>query len=166
MPICSFPPSRRCPGFSNPAALCVSFYRGPNVDLFMAAWRAAGFRPVSHIVFRKPFTSRTGFMKGQHETAYLLAKGNVQRPVFPPPAVLDCRNTGNLLHPTQKPVEALKPLIAAFCPATGIVLDPLWFGSTLVAATELCRGHVGIDIEGTHCRTAARRLEIEQWGAP
>jgi adenine-specific DNA-methyltransferase len=57
----------------------------------------------------KDYTSRTGFTKGQHETAFLLAKGNPQRPALPIPDVLDWRNTGNTLHPTQKPVEALKP---------------------------------------------------------
>ena len=44
-----------------PAAFCVSFYGWNKVDCFMAAWRAAGFRPIGHIVFRKPYTSKTGF---------------------------------------------------------------------------------------------------------
>ena len=91
-----------------PAAFCVSFYGWPHVDLFMSAWRAAGFRPISHIVFRKPYTSRAGFMKGQHECAYLLAKGNVQRAADPLPDVLDWRNTGNCFHPTEKPVEVFE----------------------------------------------------------
>ena len=67
----------------------------------MAAWRAAGFRPVSHIVFRKPYASRTGFMKGQHETAFLLAKGEVPRPALPIPDVLDWRYTGNAFTPPR-----------------------------------------------------------------
>jgi DNA modification methylase len=108
-----------------PSAFCVSFYGWPSVDLFVSAWRAVGFRPVSHLVFRKDYTSRTGFTKGQHETAFLLAKGNPQRPAPPVPDVLDWRNTGNALHPTQKPVDALKRLIAAFSPPGGLVLDPL-----------------------------------------
>jgi hypothetical protein len=65
------------------------------------------------------------------------------------------------LDPTQKPVEVLKPLIASFCPADGLVLDPFCgSGLTLVAAKELGRRYVGIEIEGAHCHTAARRLEI------
>ncbi len=36
-----------------PDSFCVSFYRWPAVDLFMAAFRATGFRPVSHLRLRK-----------------------------------------------------------------------------------------------------------------
>ena len=36
-----------------PDTLCVSFYGWNKVDLFMAAWRAAGFQPVGQIIFRK-----------------------------------------------------------------------------------------------------------------
>jgi len=32
--------------------------------------------------------------------------------------------SGNRLHPTQKPITVLKPLIEAFCPALETVLDP------------------------------------------
>jgi adenine-specific DNA-methyltransferase len=146
-----------------PAAFCVSFYGWPNVDLFMSAWRAAGFRPVSHIVFRKPYISRTGFMNSQHESAFLLAKGNPQRPALPIADVLDWRNTGNALHPTQKPVDVLKPLIAAFCPPGGLVLDPFsGSGSTLVAAKELGRDYLGIELDGAHCATASRRLATSE----
>jgi site-specific DNA-methyltransferase (adenine-specific) len=149
-----------------PAAFCVTFYGWPHVDLFMSAWRAAGFRPVSHIVFRKPYSSRTGFMRGQHECAFLLAKGDPQRPTSPIADVLDWRDTGNLLHPTQKPIEALKPLIAAFSPRGGVVLDPFCgSGSTLVAALELGRDYVGIELDAAHCATATRRLDATERSA-
>jgi DNA modification methylase len=36
-----------------PNTLCVSFYGWNRVDAFFAAWKAAGFTPVGHIVFRK-----------------------------------------------------------------------------------------------------------------
>jgi adenine-specific DNA-methyltransferase len=108
-----------------PASFRVSFYGWNKIDLFMAAWRAAGFRPVGHIVFRKHYASKTGFLKSQHEAAYLLAKGDVERPALPVPDVLEWRYTGNRLHPTQKPVEVLTPLIQAFGRLGGVVLDAL-----------------------------------------
>jgi adenine-specific DNA-methyltransferase len=142
-------------------SFCVSFYGWPKADLFIAAWRAAGFRPVGHIMFRKRYASSVRFLRYQHEAAYLLAKGDVNPPAAPIPDVLDWSYTGNRFHPTQKPVEVLRPLIASFCPADGLVLDPFCgSGSTLVAAKELGRRYVGIEIEGGHCHTAARRLEI------
>ncbi len=58
-----------------PDALCVSFYGWTQADQFIAAWRNAGFRPVGHIAFVKRYASSTGYLRGQHEMAYLLAKG-------------------------------------------------------------------------------------------
>jgi len=142
-----------------PACFCVSFYGWNKVDLFMAAWRAAGFRPVGHIVFRKHYASKARFLKSEHEAAYLLAKGDVQRPPCPVPDVLDWHYTGNLLHPTQKPVDALKPLIASFSRPGGLVLDPFCgSGSALVAASDMGRDYLGIELDAGHHATATRRL--------
>lgn len=142
-----------------PDAFCVSFYGWSKADLFLAAWRAAGFRPVGHIVFRKSYASKTGFLRAQHETAYLLAKG---RPVYPSRPIADVlawHNTGNRHHPTEKPVAALVPLITTFCPPGGTVLDPFCgSGSTLVAARQIGRVALGIELDATHCRTAMQRL--------
>jgi adenine-specific DNA-methyltransferase len=143
-------------------AFCVSFYGWHKIDLFMAAWRAAGFRPVGHLVFRKRYASSARFLSYHHEMAYLLAKGDVILPATPIPDVLDFPYTANKLHPTQKPVLPLKQLIEAFCPPDGLVLDPFCgSGSTLIAAKQLGRRYLGIEIEEAHCATAARRLEIE-----
>ena len=53
----------------------------------------------------------------------------------------------------------MKPLIAAFSAPGGVVLDPFsGSGSTLVAAHELGRRFIGIDLDPDHHRTATRRL--------
>jgi adenine-specific DNA-methyltransferase len=144
-----------------PASFCVSFYAWNRVHLFMDAWRSAGFRPVGHIVFNKSYASSTCYMQYQHECAYLLAKGRVQPPARPISDVIEFRYTGNKLHPTQKPVGALKPLVEAFCPQDGIVLDPFaGSGSTLVAAKQLGRRYIGIEISAEHHRTATARLDL------
>lgn len=144
-----------------PNSLCVSFYAWNRIHLFMDAWREAGFRPVGHIVFCKPYASSTGYMQYQHESAYLLAKGRVQKPAAPISDVMEFRYTGNKLHPTQKPVCALKTIIEAFCPKDGIVLDPFaGSGSTLVAAKQLGRRSLGIEISAEHHKTATARLDL------
>jgi site-specific DNA-methyltransferase (adenine-specific) len=140
-------------------SLCVSFYGWNKTDVFMTAWREAGFRIVGHIVFRKCYASTARHLSYTHESAYLLAKGFPAFPDRPPPDVIDWHYSGNRLHPTQKPVQSLKPLISAFTAPGGIVLDPFsGSGSTLVAAHELGRRFIGIDIDPDHHRTATKRL--------
>jgi len=143
-----------------PAAFCVSFYGWHKADLFIAAWRAAGFRMVGHIVFHKRYASSVRFLRHQHEQAYVLAKGDPPFPTHPVPDVIDWRYTGNRLHPTQKPVASLTPIIKAFCPPDGVVLDPFCgSGSTLVAARQLGCRYIGIDIDAEYHHTAVTRLE-------
>jgi adenine-specific DNA-methyltransferase len=141
------------------AAFCVSFYGWNKADLFIDAWRSAGFRIGGHLVFRKKYPSATRFLRYQHEQAYLLVKGEPLPPAQPIPDVIEFPYTGNKLHPTQKPIAALKPLIAAFCPPQGTVLDPFaGSGSALAAAKELGRQFIGIEIDAQHHRTASARL--------
>jgi DNA modification methylase len=138
---------------------CVSFYGWNRIDRFFAAWNAAGFRAVGHLVFRKQYASGGKLLRYSHECAYLLAKGGVAPPRDPIADVIDWKYTGNRLHPTQKPVSSLMPLVSAFCPEGGLVLDPFCgSGSTLVAARSAGRSFLGIEIDPIHHATAAARL--------
>jgi adenine-specific DNA-methyltransferase len=142
-----------------PNSLSVSFYGWNKTDVFMAAWREAGFRIAGHIVFRKRYASSARHLSYTHEQAYLLAKGAPPLPERAPPDVIDWHYSGNRLHPTQKPVQSLKPLISAFTQPQDIVLDPFsGSGSTLVAARDLGRRFIGIDLDPDHHRTARQRL--------
>lgn len=140
-------------------SFCLTFYGWNEADLFVAAFRAAGFRIVGHIVFRKRYASSSRFLRCQHEVAYLLAKGDVALPHEPPSDVLDWTYTGNRLHPTQKPLSVLRPFIETFCPRGGVVLDPFCgSGSTLVAAKDLGCQYIGIELSAAHSHTAALRV--------
>ena len=56
-------------------------------------------------------------------------------------------------------VRLLAPLVAAFCPADGLVLDPFCgSGSTLVAARQAGRDYLGIELDRSYHRIATRRL--------
>jgi hypothetical protein len=82
------------------------------------------------------------------------------KPEHPPADVIPCAYTGNKLHPTQKPVGSLKPLIEAYTQPGDIVLDPFaGSGSTLVAAKETGRRFIGIELDENHQHTAEMRLQ-------
>jgi site-specific DNA-methyltransferase (adenine-specific) len=140
-------------------SFAVTFYGYTKIDLFMAAWKEAGFRTVGHFVFCKKYTSSQRFTQYRHEQAYLLAKGYPEAPACPPPDVIPWTYSGNKLHPTQKPVGILKPLIEAFTRPGDVVLDPFCgSGSTLVAARELGRRSIGMELDIVHRETAFRRV--------
>ena len=84
------------------AGFCISFYGWNKADLFIDAWRAAGFRIGGHLVFRKKYPSSTRFLRYQHEQAYLLVKGEPAAPAQPIPDVIEFPYTGNKLHPDTK----------------------------------------------------------------
>lgn len=138
---------------------CVSFYGWPQADRFIDAWRAAGFRIRGHLVFPKSYASnRSGHVGYRHECAYLLAKGKpcAQRLI---PNVLPWAYSGNKLHPTEKPLQALLPLIEAFSAPGDWVLDPFaGSGSTLVAARQSGRNYLGIEIDAGYYAKASGRL--------
>ena len=138
---------------------CLTFYGWPHADRFMQAFRAAGFRPVGHFAFPKPYSSSVGHVRCQHESAYLLAKGNPRTASPLSDIVAWAENTGNKLHPTQKPTAILRPFIESYSPEGGIVLDPFaGSGSTLVAARDLGRSYIGMEIDARYHAVAARRL--------
>ncbi len=67
-----------------------------------------------------------------------------------------------LCHPTQKPTELIKWILTLKWTPTGTILDPfMGSGTTLVAAKQLGRKAVGIEIEEKYCEIAVRRLQQE-----
>ena len=144
-----------------PDSFCLTFYGWNEVDRFMTAWKTAGFRVVGHLVFAKPYASSCRYLGHHHEQAYLLAKGDPARPSRTISDVRGWSYTGNRLHPTQKPVDALRPLVSTFCPAGGVVFDPFCgSGSSLVAARLEDRQFLGMELDYTHYRTARERLGV------
>lgn len=66
---------------------------------------------------------------------------------------------GRAIHPTEKPIGILDPLITYACPPGGLVIDPFaGSGSTLDAARCSGRRAIGVEIDERYCELAARRL--------
>ena len=66
-------------------------------------------------------------------------------------------------HPATFPNQLPIDFIACFCPPGGIVLDPfVGSGTTAVAAFNLDRRYIGIDIAEEYCEIARERIRAEQ----
>jgi DNA modification methylase len=62
-------------------------------------------------------------------------------------------------HPTQKPESIIKKIIEKSCPANGLILDPyMGSGTTLLAAKNLGRKAIGIELSREYCDVAKGRL--------
>lgn len=142
-----------------PGSLCLTFFGWTKLHEFAAAWADAGFSVVEHFVFAKSYASSTRFAARHHEQAYLLAKGYPMLPDAPPPSILAWQYTGNAHHPTQKPLCVLKPFIEAYTRPADIVFDPFCgSGSTILAARELGRRAIGIELDEQYVDVARQRL--------
>ncbi len=77
--------------------------------------------------------------------------------------VYDCnRSDANRRHPTQKPIKLMRWCLDKFSDCR-LILDPFaGSGTTLVAAKQLGRKYIGIEISPEYCKTAEDRLRQEE----
>lgn len=70
------------------------------------------------------------------------------------------------IHTTQKPVKLMRQIVADFTDPDDLILDPFaGSGATLVAAQELGRQAIGVELDEANCAAAVERLErIERQG--
>ena len=72
-------------------------------------------------------------------------------------------------HPCPRPLNGIRYLVEVFSSPGDVILDPfMGSGTTLVAAKQLYRNAIGIEIEERYCEIAAKRLsqEVFDWGIP
>lgn len=73
--------------------------------------------------------------------------------------IIRCPGVARKLHPTEKPLGVITPLIAKSSRAGQCILDPFaGGGATLLAAKKLGRRAIGIELEERWCEVAANRL--------
>ena len=77
--------------------------------------------------------------------------------------VTDAKGKGKeTLHPTPRKLAHTKWLVSRWSEPTDVILDPFaGSGTTLLAAKELGREAIGIEIEERYCEMAAERLSQE-----
>jgi len=128
----------------------------------------AGFEVRAQIIWRKPrFAISRGHYHWQHEPCwYAVREGRTSRWVGDrsQSTVWDLDNSGRdedaTTHGTQKPVEAMARPIRNHGGPDDVVYDPfLGSGTTIVAAEQLGRACVGLEIEPGYCDVIVARWE-------
>jgi len=132
--------------------LVVHFYRGRWAQVFKAPVTSPD--ATGRVVRRKARPPHHTGAIDPHTYTAVDGGPRLQRSVL---RVRSCH--GAAVHPTQKPLGIVTPLLAYSCPPGGLVLDPFaGSGTTLVAARLLgCRA-VGIELQAHYCELAVRRL--------
>lgn len=136
---------------------------GDRPAMVFGSWRAPRpDRTQMRLVWDKVHRSLggVGVFKHSDEEVYLLSWPNPRGLAPKHGSVLRCaalRGDARPDHPTPKPVSLMELLIAEA--PRGVIADPFaGSGTTLVAARNLGRKAIGVEIEERHCETIARRL--------
>lgn len=129
----------------------VLFYRGAWADVYHDTQYTAD--ATAKTVRRKTRPAHTGHIENGHYTSEDGGPRLARSVVYMP------NEHGRAIHPTQKPVELVRPMGRYSCPPGGSVLDP-FMGSAAHGVATLTEGrtYVGIDDDKTHFADAAARL--------
>lgn len=120
----------------------------------------AGYGVRNMIVWDKETPGMGRGWRMQHEL--VMAATKVKTPFDPKQAqgnVIKAKRTGNLLHPTQKPVDLVRTILAVNDFAMTVGDAFLGSGTTLIAAHELGRTFRGCDLDPLFVDVAVRRWQ-------
>ena len=115
-------------------------------------------------IYEQGVAKSTTTLAPGHELAALLRKPGKPHPINPD---WKTRNTFHgakirserVGHPTQKPLSWMRHLITMLSQPGETILDPFaGSGTTLVAAKELGRQAIGIELDEAYCEMTAQRL--------
>ena len=124
---------------------------------------ACGYRVNHCLVWDKSHYGMGAYWRNQHENIVFASLGT--------PSEMLNRGMGSVLrfpgvspvtrkHPTEKPAELIIEILGAV--PGDLILDPfMGSGTTLLAAKQLGRRAIGIEIEEKYCEIAVKRLAQE-----
>jgi DNA modification methylase len=136
--------------------------------LFFIDWRnwgnlagaveSTGLRINNMVVWDKTTFGMGNGFRNQHELILWASKGTPRVVARDVPNVIRCARVDNGEHQSPKPTDLMRALLRVVSDVGDLVVDPfMGSGGTLVAAKQLGRRAIGVEIEDRYCRVAARR---------
>lgn len=150
-----------------PDADCYVMAEDKNLFAAHGGFLGAGFKMHSLLVWDKISPSRTRYyMKDAEFTLYMwkgkardIANGGDKR-------ITRMHRPKDAVHTTQKPIELMAQYIANSSKPGDVVLDPfMGSATTLLAATQLGRKSIGIEIDPNNFDIAVERLALADFEA-
>lgn len=129
----------------------VLFYRGAWADVYHETQYTMD--ATAKTVRRKTRPTHTGHIEAGH---YVSEDGG---PRMMRSVLYERNEHGKAIHPTQKPVELVRPLVRYSVPPDGVVLDP-FAGSAAIGVAAITEGrrYVGMENKRKHFDDAQSRL--------
>lgn len=136
---------------------------GKRPAIVFGTWKIARPKNTTNVLIWHKANKQPGVLThpfySNHEEIYVLGTGYVGKPMQSVITTNEHRGMQPRLigHPTPKPVGLMESLISK-CP-DGIIADPFaGSGATLIAARNLGRKSVGVELEERYCELIANRL--------
>lgn len=142
---------------------CYIFCNDKNLQELMNECSKVGFRESNILVWIKNNACPNRYYMKNCEFILFLYKG-AAKPINnmgdKAAIQVDNINGKNKLHPTQKPIGLLKRFVLNSTNENDIILDPfMGCGSTGVAASEIGRDFIGIELDENYFNIAKERIE-------
>ena len=138
-----------------------------NISNYLRVIEESNFHFVKCLIWVKDNKIMGQFYMGQFEYIIFLRKGKAKRinhcgtsDVINVPNKKEKGKDGKPLHPTEKPVKLMSILIKNSSNKGDVILDPfMGIGSTGVAAKQLKRNFIGMELDPKYFEIAKKRID-------
>jgi site-specific DNA-methyltransferase (adenine-specific) len=140
---------------------------GQKPAIVFGSWRIPRPADTRHTLIWHKLGAYAGVRSGHpfisnHEEIYVIGSGwiNTGKPLYSVMTTTEPRHVAvqQIGHPTPKPVGLMEKLLDR-CPPEWVIADPFaGSGSTLIAARNIGRRAIGVEIEEKYCELIVKRL--------
>ena len=143
---------------------CYFMVNGRNLKDLQTEAEKVGFKYQNLLVWDKGNCTPNRYYLNACEFILFLRKGNAKNiNNLGSKTIIRVPNVRNKTHPTEKPVDLMKILIENSSNENDTVLDPfMGSGSSGIAAKELDRNFIGIELDKDYFDIAKKRIDAEQ----